>query len=81
MAVGNVVGSNIFNVLGIGGVTALVVPLPVPEVILLRDNLWMIGASLQLFPLMFTGLMLRRWEGALLLCIYLAWTGSMIMGG
>ena len=38
MAVGNVVGSKIFNVLGILGATALILPLPVPSEIIARDN-------------------------------------------
>ena len=67
IAVANVIGSNIFNVLGIAGTTALVHPLPVPAEILARDNWWMLGASLLLFPLMKTGLRVNRVEGAVLL--------------
>ena len=67
IAVGNVVGSNIFNVLGILGATALVHPVPVPPEILARDNWWMMGASLLLFPLMKSGMRINRFEGAVLL--------------
>lgn len=67
IAVANVVGSNIFNVLGILGLTALVHPLEVPAEILARDVWWMLGASLLLFPLMWTGMRVSRGEGALLL--------------
>ncbi len=67
IAVGNVVGSNIFNVLGIAGATALVVPVPVPAEIVARDNWWMIGASLLLFPLMRSGMRVSRLEGTVLL--------------
>ncbi len=70
MAVGNVVGSNIFNVLGILGTTALIHPLPVPSEIIARDNWWMIGLSLLLFPLMRTGMRVNRLEGALLLATF-----------
>ena len=66
IAVGNVIGSNIFNVLGIAGVTALVHPLPVPDEIIVRDDWWMLGASLLLFPLMWTGMRVNRLEGAAL---------------
>jgi cation:H+ antiporter len=67
IAVANVVGSNIFNILGIAGCTAFIHPLPVPTEIIARDNLWMLGASLVLFPLMKTGMRVNRVEGAVLL--------------
>jgi cation:H+ antiporter len=75
IAVGNVVGSNIFNSLGILGTTAVVLPLEVPREIIARDNWWMIGASLLLFPLMKSGMRINRLEGAVLLagfCVYMA---------
>lgn len=67
VAVGNVVGSNIFNVLGIAGTTALIRPLPVPAEVFGRDLQWMLGASLLLFPLMRSGMRIVRLEGAVLL--------------
>ena len=45
LAVGNVVGSNIFNILAIMGTTAIIHPLAVLAEIVARDNWWMIGAS------------------------------------
>ncbi|MBK8014526.1 MAG: calcium/sodium antiporter [Deltaproteobacteria bacterium] len=75
IAIGNVVGSNIFNALGILGTTALIQPLPVPAEIIARDNWWMIGASLLLFPLMKSGMRINRLEAGLLLagfCTYMA---------
>lgn len=74
IAVGNVVGSNIFNALGILGTTALIQPLPVPTEIIARDNWWMIGASLLLFPLMKSGMRINRLEAGLLFagfCTYM----------
>lgn len=67
MAIGNVIGSNIFNVLGILGLTAVIHPLQVEDEILTRDVFWMLGASLLLFPLMRSGMRISRSEGALLL--------------
>lgn len=74
IAVGNVVGSNIFNVLGILGTTALIQPVPVPPELIARDNWWMLGASLLLFPLMKSGMRISRAEGGVLLagfCVYM----------
>jgi len=67
IALAHVVGSCIFNVLGILSITALVHPLDVPDDILQRDIWWMLGASALLFPLMWTGKRVSRPEGALLL--------------
>jgi cation:H+ antiporter len=69
IAVGNIVGSNIFNILGILGVASLVAPLSAPGVTGI-DFLFMIGFSLLLLPLLYTGCMLHRIEGLLLLVVY-----------
>ncbi|NNJ28000.1 calcium/sodium antiporter [Alienimonas chondri] len=82
MAVGNVVGSNMFNSLGIIGTTALVTPLDVnlasPELdgTLNTDLCVMFAAAVLLLPLMRTGYRVSRWEGlALLVCYagYVTW--------
>lgn len=67
IAVANVVGSNVFNVLGIGGCTAVIAPLPVDSQILTRDMWWMLAASLVLLPVMKSGMRITRAKGALLL--------------
>jgi len=76
LAVANVIGSNLFNILGILGVTALVHPLAVPDAILSRDVFWMLGATVLLAPLMWTGYRVGRVEGAGLVAgfaVYLGW--------
>ena len=80
IAIANVVGSNIFNVLGILGVTALVRPLDVPEVIMSRDVWWMLGASALLLPLMWTGMRVNRLEGGALLAGFLTYLALLIHG-
>jgi cation:H+ antiporter len=69
IAIGNIVGSNIFNILAILGVAAMVSPLQAPEISLL-DYCAMIVFTLLLLPLLYTGLILHRMEGALLLGLY-----------
>ena len=73
MAVGNVVGSNIFNVLCIIGATGLVHPIDVPEEIIVRDDWWMIAVSVLLLPLMKSGMRVNRIEGGLLVSIYVGY--------
>lgn len=80
IAVANVVGSNIFNVLGIAGTTALIHPLSVPTEILVRDNWWMLGASLLLFPLMKTGMRVNRIEGAFLFVGFVVYMTILVWG-
>jgi cation:H+ antiporter len=75
IALGNVVGSNIFNLLGILGITGLVRPLPLPPGTG-ADLLVMVATAALVLPLARTGFRLQRWEGALLLALYggyLAW--------
>lgn len=80
IAVANIVGSNIFNVLGIAGVTAAIVPLPVPADILARDMWWMLGFSLLLFPLMRSGMRISRIEGAVLFGGFVTYMALLISG-
>jgi len=81
IAVANVVGSNIFNLLGIVGATACITPLPVPREIVLRDDSWMLAASALLFPLMWTGMRVSRWEGGVLLLGFAAYLVTLLRAG
>jgi len=72
IAVGNIVGSSLFNLLGILGVTGLVRPLVVSGVGGV-DLAVMIGFSVVLLPLMRSGFVVRRWEGVVLLAGYLGY--------
>jgi cation:H+ antiporter len=73
VAVGNILGSNIFNVLGILGVAASVQPLPVSNRIAAVDQWVMLAAALAVFVLLLTGRRINRFEGALLLGAYVAY--------
>ncbi len=70
VAFGNIVGSNVYNILGIGGATALVAPGAVPAEIVGFDNLVMVGVSVLLVIFARTGLRISRAEGAVLLAGY-----------
>lgn len=78
VAVGNVIGSCIFNVLGIAGLTATIHPLPVPPEIVGRDVWWMLALTAVLFPIMAPRLRISRFAGALLLASYLAYTALLV---
>ncbi len=70
IAVGNVIGSNIFNVAAILGTTSILAPIPIPESILYRELPAVVLMSLLLFPVLRSGWRIRRWEGAILLAAY-----------
>ncbi len=72
IAIGNIIGSNIFNILGILGISSLVVPISVTN-IQLTDYLVMIGLSILLLPVLWSGLKVRRLEGGLLLACYMGY--------
>jgi cation:H+ antiporter len=79
IAFGNIVGSNIYNVFGILGVTALIEPVPVPPEFL-RVDIWvMLGATVLLFLFAITGWRISRVEGGLFLGAYAAWLGLTIL--
>jgi cation:H+ antiporter len=70
VAIGNVIGSNIFNITAIIGVAALVAPLPVPPELLVRDIWVMIGATALLTPFVFACKPMGRIAGAAFLALY-----------
>jgi cation:H+ antiporter len=73
IAVGNVLGSNIYNILGIGGVTGLIAPAAFPPEMLALDVWVMIAASVLLF-LFALNRNISRVEGGLMLVAYVAYT-------
>lgn len=82
IAVGNIIGSNIFNIFFVLGTSALVRPLPINQNINL-DLLVLIGSTLFLFFFMFTGKrrVLDRWEGAIFILFFIVYTTFLIKRG
>ncbi|MBK7062799.1 MAG: calcium/sodium antiporter [Rubrivivax sp.] len=82
MAVGNVVGSCTFNVLGCLGVSALAsgsAGLLVPAAALHFDLWVMTGVALACLPIFITGREIARWEGAVFLLYYVAYVSYLVM--
>ena len=82
IAVGNVVGSNIFNILSVLGFSSLVSPagIQVSHAALIFDIPVMIGVALLCLPIFFTGYIISRTNGMLLIFFYLAYTAYLILG-
>lgn len=81
IAVGNVVGSNVFNLLGVLGLAGLVSPLGVgvADQALRFDLPVMLAVALACLPIFFTGREIARWEGGLFLAYYIAYTVYVVM--
>lgn len=73
IALGNVLGSNIYNILFIGGVTGAIAPTAIPAGIMGFDLWILLGVSLLVMLLAFTGGRLSRWEGLGLALAYVAY--------
>lgn len=73
LALGNILGSNIMNILSIIGLTAIIKPIGVSQAFIDSDFLWMLGITLFLFVLMRTKMRISKVEGSLLLLSYFAY--------
>ncbi|MGM9758789.1 MAG: calcium/sodium antiporter [Parabacteroides sp.] len=73
IAVGNAVGSNLFNILAISGITSTIHPIAIQHINNV-DLLVMLGTSVMLLPLAWTGNRISRGEGLLLVVIYVVYT-------
>ncbi len=80
VCLGNVLGSNIFNLFGIMGVTALAVPVPFPEQILQFDLWALLFVSLLLIPFMLSGRWICRVEGGVFLVLYAGYVTAQFLG-
>lgn len=80
IAVGNVVGSNTFNILCVLGLASMVAPtdLPVAGSVLLFDLPVMTAVAVACLPVFMTGRTIARWEGAVFLGYYVAYTGYLV---
>lgn len=79
VAIGNIIGSCLFNILGILGLSALVSPLAVEPMIITNDNWWMLGVTLLLFPVMWSGFKVNRWEGGVLITTYAVYIALLLL--
>jgi cation:H+ antiporter len=70
LALGNLMGSNIFNILSILGITAIITPIHVNDLILNKDIIWMLMITLMILPLMVVRRNVGRADGVVLLIVY-----------
>lgn len=80
VCVGNVLGSNLFNLFGITGVTALFAPLPFSDKIVSFDLWVLLAATAIIIPFMLSGRRISRIEGSILLLLYVGFIASQFLG-
>ena len=80
VALGNVIGSNLFNILLILGITAMVTPVPVSRGFVALDIPIMLGAALLLFPYLATGRAIGRRSGLLFVALYVLFAIAVVAG-
>jgi cation:H+ antiporter len=74
ISVGNLIGSNVFNILGVLGITSLIKEIPVSAQVITNDIYWVMAISFLVFPLMIIGYKINRIRGFLLFasyCVYI----------
>lgn len=80
VALGNIVGSNLFNMLAIAGVVSMAVPLPIPDTMLSFDVWVMFAATVLLVPTMLGMMGVARISGGLFLALYVGYLAAQVMG-
>lgn len=81
MAVGNIVGSNIFNIGLVLGLPAMIFGegIPMATAVIAIDLPLMLAASIALLPIAFTGFVVARWEGTVFVALYIAYTLYLVL--
>ncbi len=80
ISIGNLLGSNIFNIGAVLGGTALIKPIEVNPQVLNFDFWCLLILTILLFPLLYHKLKLHRWKGGLLFLLYVAYVGYLVNG-
>ncbi|HOX87093.1 MAG TPA: hypothetical protein PKW76_12145 [bacterium] len=78
IALGNIVGSNVFNILAILGLAATISPMQSAEFSAIHIAV-RVGLSFLLLPLIWSNNQLNRWEGGILLIVYGVYFGSLLL--
>ncbi len=79
ISIGNLIGSNIFNVLAVGGLTSIINPIKVTNSAEINYNMcWMLGISLMILPAIYFGKSIGRLKGLILLIVFFIYTYTLL---
>lgn len=79
ISVGNLVGSNIFNVFAVIGITSMVTPIDVSQDVMSFDMYWMLGIAIALGFMLWIGNKIGRLKGAILLLTYISYVAVILL--
>tara|TARA_B110000046_G_C13019727_1_gene410465 strand:+ start:3182 stop:4162 length:981 start_codon:yes stop_codon:yes gene_type:complete len=79
ISIGNLIGSNVFNIMAVIGLSAIIRPIGVSSSIISSDMWWMIAIAVALIPLMILGRKIGRFKGTLLLGAYIAYITILVI--
>lgn len=79
LSIGNLIGSNIFNIFAVIGITAMIEPMEVAQSAIDFDMWWMIGVAILMAISLFSGKRIGRWEGILMLAAYFSYIGMILL--
>jgi cation:H+ antiporter len=79
ISIGNLIGSNLFNIMAVIGITAMIKPIPVTELVIKSDMIWMLAITFALLPLMLIGKKLGRLQGVMLFGTYVVYITLIII--
>jgi cation:H+ antiporter len=79
LSVGNLIGSNIFNIFAVVGLTAIIKPIDITNDMLAFDYWWMIGIALALIPIIYVGQSIGRMKGLVLFLLYVAYVTIIVL--
>lgn len=79
ISVGNLIGSNIFNIMAVIGLTAIISPIAVSEITINTDLIWMIAIAFGLLPMLLIGKKLGRLKGVLLVSSYIVYISLLLI--
>lgn len=79
VALGNLIGSNIFNIFSILGITSLIQNIEVSEMIISTDMIWLLAITFIILPMMISKKNIQRFEGIILFLVYGVYTFSVLM--
>lgn len=79
ISIGNLIGSNIFNIMAVIGITVIIKPINVSENTLNIDMIWMIGIAALLLPMLILGKKINRLKGLVLIGTYVAYISILLL--
>ena len=79
ISIGNLIGSNIFNIMAVIGITVMIKPIHVGENTLNIDMIWMLAIAAALLPMLLLGKKITRFKGLLLISTYIAYIAILLL--